>query len=250
MSSWLGQFHDFTKKYDPLGHELVNGMWKSSTGIVNESSRAMQSLGEKWGINTKIPEYGKNLSQKDKESFNRWGENTIGAAGAVIGGMYAAGGEGAAAGGGAVEGGGAAGGLGAGNGAFLGEGVPSGIGAWDGAAGGSGLGFNPNGMPEGSSLASDFPTQGMGKGGMGNIGSMFGQGNGQSQQSGGQNQALAQQLKDRMDQQAMLDQQAAVKEKQPGSDFTNQSTIPLTPEQQQQMALLLQQRTAAGQGYA
>lgn len=155
MSSWLGQFHDFTEEYDPLGHALVDGAWKSSTKLVNETSRGLVKGGEKLGIDTSVPEYGRDLSQKDKDSFSRWGENTIGAAGLLYGGASALG-----------EGGSSAGGLGSGDGAFLGEGVSSGVPGWDGAAGGMGLDFNPNGMPEGSGLASDFPSMGNSKGGM------------------------------------------------------------------------------------
>lgn len=143
MSSWLGKFHDFTKKYDPLGHEIANSAWKSSTKLVNESSRAMENIGDKWGINTEIPEYGKNLSEKDKGSFNRWGENTIGGIGAVLGGMYALGGEAGAAGGSA--GGGAAGGTGA-----LGYGLEGTAGYTIPSAGGGGGAAAAGGMPLGA----------------------------------------------------------------------------------------------------
>jgi hypothetical protein len=145
MSSWLGQFHKFTKKYDPLGHALVNLAHKSSTKTVNETSRGLSKAGDAVGISTKFPDYWKDQSQKDKDSFNRWGENTLGAAALIYGGMSAlsgagGGSSGAAAGG--SSGAGTAGVTGSG-GAFLGEGVASGVPAWDGAmsAAGSG-GFN------------------------------------------------------------------------------------------------------------
>lgn len=192
MSSWLGQFHDFTKKYDPLGHELVNGMWKSSTGIVNESSRAMQKLGDKWGINTKIPEYGKNLSAKDKGSFNRWGENTIGGVGAVLGGGYALGGEaagGAGAGGIGEVGAGGLGTLGGG----VGGGGASSIGGGGAAAGASGMPLGAGGYAEaGGGYVADAPGGGFswlnGDGTSGMTGLL-----GQGGSSGGLMQQLAQQ---------------------------------------------------------
>ena len=136
MSSWLGKFHDFTKKYDPLGHEIANGVWNSSTKLVNESSRAMQSTGDKWGWNTKVPEYGKNLSEKDKGSFNRWGENTIGGIGAVLGGMYAYGAAGAGGSGGAGGAGAGAGYTEAG-GAVVSDAAGGGF-TWTGSGGGLG----------------------------------------------------------------------------------------------------------------
>jgi hypothetical protein len=127
MSSWLGKFHDFTKKYDPLGHALVDAAWKTSTKTVNESSRAMRKAGDAVGVDTTLPAYGEQLSQKDKDSFSRWGENTLGAAGAIYGAGAALGGSGGAAGGGSSS----AGALGS-------SGVP-----WAGGvdAGASGLGY-------------------------------------------------------------------------------------------------------------
>lgn len=128
MSSWLQKFHDFTGEYDPLNHALVDGIWKSSTGLVNETSRGLVKGGEKLGINTSVPEYGRDLSQKDKDSFSRWGENTLGSIAAIYGGMSALGGDAAGAGaGGATEGlggaaGGGAGGYAEAGGGFVGNG--------------------------------------------------------------------------------------------------------------------------------
>jgi hypothetical protein len=156
MSSWVGKFHDFTKKYDPLGHALVDAAWKTSTKTVNESSRAMVKAGDKLGVNTDIPEYGRELSQKDKNSFSRWGENTLGSVAALWGAGAAAGamgggsagtaaGTGAAAEGGtgaALGGTGAAAGGGSGaTGAFGASGVPWAGGVDAGAGGASGLGY-------------------------------------------------------------------------------------------------------------
>lgn len=120
MSSLFGKVHDFTEKYDPFGHALVDGAWKSSTKLVNESSRAMVKAGEKVGVNTDIPEYGLMTSEKDKGSVNRWGDNTVGVAGLLYGagsGLESFGGEGAGAGAGGYS---EAGGGFVGNGEFLG----------------------------------------------------------------------------------------------------------------------------------
>lgn len=136
MSSWLGKFHEFTKKYDPAGHYAIDHAWKSSTKLVNETSRGLQNWGDKWGINTDIPEYGKNLSEKDKNSFSRWGENTIGVAGLIYGGLSALGEAGSGAAGGSA-GGGAAGGAAAvgGGGAAAGGGGAAAGGAYTEAGG-------------------------------------------------------------------------------------------------------------------
>lgn len=127
MSSWLGQFHDFTKKYDPLGHALVDGAWKSSTKLVNETSKGLSKVGGALGISTKLPDYGTALSQKDKDSFSRWGENTLGSVAALYGGASALGGSGSAASGG--------------SGALGSSGVPWAAGVDAGAGGASGLGY-------------------------------------------------------------------------------------------------------------
>lgn len=119
MSSWLGQFHDFTKKYDPLGHALVDLAHKSSTSLVNETSKGLSKVGGALGISTALPDYWTNQSQKDKDNFSRWGENTLGSAAAIYGGMSALGGSGSGAsslGGYAEQGGGFVG-----NGEFLGS---------------------------------------------------------------------------------------------------------------------------------
>lgn len=156
----LNDFHDSTKKYDPLGHYSVENPMKTAHWLVEKSSGALADAGIGEGWNTR-------LNQEANENGNNFG---LGATrmgvgvGSVLGAMYgygAAAGEGAGAGAGAGVGGGE---VAAGNGAFLGEGVASGVPAWDGAAGGMGLGvegggtFNPNGMPEGSSYAQDIPT--------------------------------------------------------------------------------------------
>jgi hypothetical protein len=180
-NSWfsrkLNDFHDSTKKYDPIGHYSVENPMKSAHWLVEKSSGGLADAGIGEGFNTR-------LNQEANENGNNFGLGTqrmgvgVGSViGAMYGGSYLGGGSGSAGGGaGAAEGG-----LGAGNGAFLGEGVASGIPAWDGAAGGMGLGFNPNGMPQGSSLASDIPGGGTGKI-PSNIlgGGRFGSGQGQS----------------------------------------------------------------------
>lgn len=165
MSSLVGKLHDwkYSKWIDPVGYYSQDLAHKSSSGLVNESSRAMQSIGDKWGWNTKVPEYGKNLSQKDKDSFGRWGENTIGGIGSVFGGMYALGGEAGAAGGaagGSSAGGAAAGGaapnaLGYGLGGTAGYTLPGSGGAAAGGAAGGGLGGAY--MEQGGGMVADAP---------------------------------------------------------------------------------------------
>lgn len=195
LSRFLDKVHDnkHSKWIDPIGWHSQEGAKSSSTKLVNESSRAMVRLGDKWGINTKAPEKGQELSQKDKDAgIGRWGENTIGGIAAVFGGMYAYG-AGAGAGGGSATGGsaaGAGGGAAAGNGAFLGEGVASGVPAWDGAAHGMGLGFNPEGVSFASGnydipggVTGKVPSNITGFGGAGKgLGGMGGMGGGGQQQ--------------------------------------------------------------------
>jgi hypothetical protein len=159
-NSWfanrLDDFHDSTKKYDPIGHYSVENPMKSAHWLVEKSSKGLGDLGIAPGFNER-------LSGEADENGNNFGLGSqrmgLGIA-SVLGAMY----------GGSYLGGGEAGGTGAtgmGDGAFLGEGVTSGVPSWDGAAGGMGLGvdggtFDPNGLPEGSKYASDFPTQGGG----------------------------------------------------------------------------------------
>jgi hypothetical protein len=258
MSSWLGKFHDFTGKYDPLGHALVNGAWKTSTKLVNESSRGMVKAGDKLGINTSIPAYGRDTSQKDKGSFNRWGENSLGSAAAVVGAGYGAGylggGEGAGAAGAGA--GGAEAGLGAGGatGAGTGAAYTEAGGAVVSPTAGNGLAWTAGDAgtagatgAQGTGAASNPWYQKLAQMGMKQ---MAGGGGGSGGGGGGGNTPLAQQLSDRM---KMQDEQSTDQPTGTDPNFTNQSappTMQLTPEQQRQFALLLQQRMADGQGYA
>lgn len=195
MTSWLQEFHDFTKKADPVDHYLMDSAWKSSTGIVNGTSKGLVRVGNALGVNTSIPQMGANTSQKDKESFGRWGENTLGTAGAIIGGGYALGGSGAGAGSGAVaEGGGTALGTGAGYTVpgVAGEGGGAVVGAdsLGGAAGTSGASsaFNPEGLDASASAGNlDIPGGGGSKSAAGmNWQQLLGKGmSGMGQQGGG-----------------------------------------------------------------
>lgn len=182
-NSWfankLDDFHDSTKKYDPLGHYAVELPLKAAHGIVEKGSKGLADVGI-------MPGFMNRLSGEAEENKGNFGLGSqrmgLGIA-SVLGAMYAGGamGGGSGAGAGAAEGGA--------GGGFLGEGVASGVPAWDGAAGGAGLGFNAGGLPQGASMASDFPTQGGGL--MSNLGSMGGMG-GQGGGMGGQQQAMQQ----------------------------------------------------------
>lgn len=188
-NSWfankLDDFHDSTKKYDPISHYAVEWPMKGAHWLVEKSSKGLANAGIGEGFNTR-------LNQEADENGNNFGLGSqrmgLGIL-SVLGGMYAAGAAGAgsggsAAGGSAAGGGAAAGGAAgaapaAGNGAFLGEGVASGVGAWDGAAGGMGLGFNPdaglgvvNGDFAGTQTSGNSMSSLLGQGGGGQGGQM------------------------------------------------------------------------------
>lgn len=127
------KFHEWTKKYDPLGHYAVDHMWKSSTRTVNETGKA---IGWDWLEKT---------SAKDEKDFDRWFENSVGSVAAVFGGMYAAG----AYGGGAAATGGT--GIGATSGA-TGSGMVAGA-----SGGGTGAGLSVSSAP-----ATSLGTTGLG----------------------------------------------------------------------------------------
>jgi hypothetical protein len=127
-NSWfankLDDFHDSTKKYDPIGHYSVENPMKSAHWLVEKSSKGLGDLGIAPGFNER-------LSGEADENGNNFGLGSqrmgLGIA-SVLGAMY----------GGSYLGGGEAGGTGAtgmGDGAFLGEGTTSGIPAWDGGGG-------------------------------------------------------------------------------------------------------------------
>lgn len=87
----INDFHDSSKKWDPITHYTLDATHKASTKSVQETSRG-------FGY-----DHGVDMANKDEADFGRWGGNTLGAAAAIYGGMsaYGAGaGEGAAAGGG------------------------------------------------------------------------------------------------------------------------------------------------------
>lgn len=162
-NSWfsrrLNDFHDSTKKYDPIGHYSVENPMKSAHWLVEKSSKGLGDLGIAPGFNARLSAEADENGNNFGLGSQRMGLGIASVLGAMYGGSYLGGGESSA------------GGLGAGDGAFLGEGVSSGIPAWDGAAGGMGLGFDPNGLGEGGAKGlSDFPNMNKGNGLLGGQG--------------------------------------------------------------------------------
>lgn len=249
LSDKLNKFHGHTKKYEPLGHYTVGGGLKAGDWLVKNTGKGLR----KAGLSGYMGEQNERVIDKAGENQGDFGKSASRAgsvAALIYGGMYGAGALGAGEAGGSA---GAAGGgtaLGTGEGAFLGEGVASGVPAWDGAAGGMGLGFDPNGLGgSGSSLASDFPNMGSGNGWMSKLSGMIGKGGGGGGGGGTtQNQVLAQQLRDRRNETLEQEQEQAqaAMAAQPAESFTNQSVGQLTPEEQQQLLFLLQQRQQQG----
>jgi hypothetical protein len=88
------RFHEFTKKYDPLGHYLVDWTRKSSAGTVNKTSKLLGDAADKVGINSSLPRYWQGKSERDYSDTDHWLENTAGSAAAIYGGMSALGGSG------------------------------------------------------------------------------------------------------------------------------------------------------------
>lgn len=194
--SWFANrvddFHESTKKWDPVSHYSVELPMKGAHWLVEKGAGGAADAGI-------APDFMNRLSDEADENGSNFGlgSQRMGLGiGSVLGGMYA---YGAAAGGGGGSGT-AASGLGAGDGAFLGEGVASGVGSWDGAAGGMGLGFNPDaGL---GTVNGDFAgTQGSGS----PWSKMMSQMGGQMKSSGQQQQAAGAQRSDALQQQIMAD---------------------------------------------
>lgn len=80
----INDFHDSSKKWDPITHYTLDATHDLSTKSVGEMGRALG-----WDHLT-------NMANKDKADFGRWGGNTLGSAAAIYGGMsaYGAGGGG------------------------------------------------------------------------------------------------------------------------------------------------------------
>lgn len=90
----INDFHESSKKWDPITHYTLDLTHDASTKTVGETSHG---IGKLFGDNF-IGRGGKHWDQmadKDKADFGRWGGNTLGAAAAIYGGMSAAGGSGA-----------------------------------------------------------------------------------------------------------------------------------------------------------
>jgi hypothetical protein len=182
FSRKLNDFHDSTKKYDPLGHYSVENPMKTAHWLVEKSSKGLADAGIGEGFNTR-------LNQEANENGNDFGLGTqrmgVGIA-SVLAAMYGYGalGEGAGGSAGTAEGGGS-GALGYGTEGMNGYTMPGSGGESAGAW------FDVNGLPGGSSFASDIPTQGGGNGGISNL--MRGVGNGNQGQQKADNRALQQQ---------------------------------------------------------
>jgi hypothetical protein len=158
FSDKLNDFHDSTKKYDPISHYSVEYPMKGAHWLVEKSSGGLADAGIGEGWNTR-------LNQEADENGDNFGigSQRMGVGiGSVIGAMY---GYGAATAGEAGAGSGAAaGGSGEGLGA-IGYGT-EGMSAYtmpgtggESVGGYSAMqGFNPNGLPEGSQYAQDIPT--------------------------------------------------------------------------------------------
>lgn len=203
FSDKLNDFHDSTKKYDPISHYSVEYPMKGAHWLVEKSSKGLADagIGEGWN---------RRLNQEADENGDNFGIGSqrmgVGIA-SVIGAMY---GYGAAAGEGAGAGAGA--GLGEGVGTWGGGASAGEIGALEGGlGGGSALGygttgmdgytmpgsggesagswFDPNGLPEGSQYAQDIPTNNSW------WKNQTGTGTGSQQQQGGQQGAQGQQVK-------------------------------------------------------
>lgn len=92
----INDFHDSTKKWNPLTHYALDLAHDSSTKLVGETSHMIGDVGG----NGKIGDFGRHwdeMADKDKADFGRWFGNTVGAAAAVYGGMSAAAGSGSGA---------------------------------------------------------------------------------------------------------------------------------------------------------
>lgn len=82
----INDFHESSKKWDPITHYTLDATHDLSTKSVGETGRLLG-----WDHLT-------NMANKDKADFGRWGGNTLGAAAAIYGGMSAAGGSGGSGG--------------------------------------------------------------------------------------------------------------------------------------------------------
>lgn len=90
---WINDFHDSSKKWDPLTHYTLDWTHDLSTKSVGETSHGIGKLGG----DTFIGDAGRHwdeMADKDKADFGRWGGNTLASAAAIYGGMSAAGGAG------------------------------------------------------------------------------------------------------------------------------------------------------------
>jgi hypothetical protein len=195
----LRDFHESTKKYDPLGHYSVENPMKAGDWLVEKSSGALADAGIGEGFNTR-------LNQEANQNGNDWALSATRAgtgAATVIGGMY---GYGALSGGGAGAGAGGSAGAGSAGAGVGAEAAPTALGygtegmsaytmpASDGVSVGSW--FDINGLPEGSKFASDIPTNNptwdsMTKSPMGSMGGMMQSSGGQS---GGRSGSMRQNL--------------------------------------------------------
>lgn len=97
----INDFHDSSKKWDPITHYTLDWTHDASTKSVGETSHGIGKLfGDTWLGNA--GKHWDQMADKDKADFGRWGGNTAMSAAAIYGAMSGAsalGGEGAAGGG-------------------------------------------------------------------------------------------------------------------------------------------------------
>jgi hypothetical protein len=88
--SFFSELHDITAWLDPGTHYALDAAHDSSTKLVNETSRSIENIFGKDTALGGLGEHWKNMSQKDKDDFERWLTNTGKTAAAVYSGMNAA----------------------------------------------------------------------------------------------------------------------------------------------------------------
>jgi hypothetical protein len=215
-NSWfsrkLNDFHDSTKKYDPIGHYSVENPMKSAHWLVEKTSGGLADAGIGTGFNTR-------LNQEADENGNNFGlgSQRMGVGiGTVLAAMYGGdylsglGGETSSAG---AEGGG-----------LMDYGGPQsyfeqggGQVSFDGAGGMDW--FDPNGLPQGSKYASDFPNMKGNSPWWSKAGGLFGmgqQGQGQRQGGGSMRQNLPLYENEKTDQQKLAELLEALQNQQGG----------------------------------
>jgi len=104
----INQFHEGTKKWDPVAHYAVEWPLKGADWLVGQSSQGLSGLGKWAGVNTHLPDMVKDHADENFGNFGLSATRAGAAALASYGGIAGAGAYGA--GGAAVGEGGTAGG--------------------------------------------------------------------------------------------------------------------------------------------